>query len=245
LIPLERPDSDSEGSESESGFYTPEEDSVLVTECGQLSLIMSDTVASLLKLSMVVQKSSRQAKFARSSRDKQYDSQFDILHVKESFPWAANNDTLVEKLGKANAQRRQWISYRRRHREKLSLETDSTSGHMSDLQSQAPTGFYSQGEQDTNAASSVSFSSRGPQGSVTADHSTVATTFDEEPQVTRPERTVEEEASETSFSASSVTGENKGRILVPQPPPESADGKLFECPFCCTVLCVESRQSWM
>jgi hypothetical protein len=244
-MPSERPDSDSEDSESESGFCTPDEDSVLVTESSQLSLIISDTIASLLKLSIVIQKSSRQAKFAKSSREKQYDSQFDVLHVKEIFPYVANNDTLVAKLGKANAQRRQWISYRRQHRQRLSLKTDAPGGHMSDSRSLAPTDLYSQGEQRTNVASSVSFSSRGPQGSATADRSTVATTFNEGLQIARPERTAGEEASETLYSASSVSGENKERVLVPQPPPESTDGKPFECPFCFSVLCVESLQSWM
>lgn len=130
LIPLERPDGASESSESESGFSDQGENSVQVTESNQLSLITDDTIASLLKLSIVIQKSCRQAKFARSSRERQYDCHFDVLHVKESFPYAANNHSLVEKLGKANAQRRQWISYSRRHREKLSSKLGSSGGNI-------------------------------------------------------------------------------------------------------------------
>ena len=242
---LDDTDNDSEASESESSLNNPKEDPALVTECAQLSLIISEAIASMLKLSFVFQKSSQRAKFARSSREKPYDTRFDILHVQEIFPYAASNSALVEKLGKANAQRRQWLSYRRRHHEKLSSKTNSTGGYTSSLRGHLSSDIYSESDEWTNIASIVTFSSRGPQDSVTADNSTVATTFYDESPLRRHEENREEGASETSYSASSVSGFDKEPILIPQPPLEIADGKSFECPFCFLILRVESLQTWM
>lgn len=244
VVPFDSAEDGSDSSGSESSHSAPEEDLVLVTESGQLNLIVSDAVASLLKLSIVIQKSSRQAKFARSSREKQYDTRFDILHVQESFPFAANNHALVEKLGKANAQRRQWIAYRRRHHEKLSAHDDTTGGPMNDTPSHPSPDLDSKSERWTNRASNI-VSIRGPQVSTLADDSTVATTFYEESQVPRQERNEEEDASEISYSVSSFSGSDKEQVRVPRPPPESANGKPFECPFCFTILSVESMESWM
>jgi hypothetical protein len=83
-------DSDSSGDSNSghsSGVPTPEEeDSRLVTESGQLLVMLGDLIRSLLKLSIVIQKSSRRAKFARSSREKPYETESDILHAMELFP---------------------------------------------------------------------------------------------------------------------------------------------------------------
>ena len=50
------------------------------------------------------------------------------MYVRDKFPWAAENQPLVQRLGKANAQRRQWLSYRRRHREKLGMDESTPTG---------------------------------------------------------------------------------------------------------------------
>ena len=86
-----------------------------------------ESITSLLKLSMFIRKSARGNKFSRSSKEK-YETQFDILHVRDKFPYSAQNSRLIEHLGKANARRRQWLLYRKRHREKLAVQADFHDG---------------------------------------------------------------------------------------------------------------------
>ena len=65
--------SDLDPTETRSGIFTPEEkDPRLLTECSQLAIILNDLIKSLLRLSLVIQRSSRRGKFVRSSRDKPY-----------------------------------------------------------------------------------------------------------------------------------------------------------------------------
>jgi len=58
-------------------------------------------------------------------------------------------------------------------------------------------------------------------------------------------RLLDEETSEISFSASSVSGMEKIPTLVPGLPLEAAGGAPFECPFCFTIISVQTLQAWM
>lgn len=229
-------ETDSYGSSVKSeGIPTPEEEEPrLVTESGQLVVMLADLVKSLLKLSIIIQKSSRRAKFAQSSREKPYETNFDILHAKELFPYATKHGTLLERLGKANAQRRQWLSYRRRHRERLSSLEDPNSEPVE-------TGS----QPSSNLASIVSFSSRPAFTYTTSDNSTTATTFYESTRDTVAQRDTDEESSEVSFSTSSVSGNEKTSLEILSLPSEAASGDPFECPFCFSILAVSGLQSWM
>ncbi|KAL8879626.1 MAG: hypothetical protein Q9192_008194 [Flavoplaca navasiana] len=82
-----------------------------------------ESITSLLRLSMFIGKPARGNKFAKSSRAQKYETQYDINHVRDRFPFASKCTLLVDRLGKANAQRRQWLSYQRRHREELAAPT--------------------------------------------------------------------------------------------------------------------------
>ena len=84
-----------------------------------------EAITSPLKLSMFIRKSTRGNKFGRSSTAQKYETQYDILHVRDRYPFASENTVLIERLGKANAQRRQWLSYKKRHREKLAINAYS------------------------------------------------------------------------------------------------------------------------
>ena len=231
--------SDLDSIEVRSGISTPEEeDPRLVTECGQLAIMLNDLVTSLLKLSLVIQSSSRRGKFARSSRDKPYNTKSDILHVLESFPFAAKNHALVERLGKANAQRRQWLAYRRNHRERLSSFEGSVWDQVDNAQSQ-------QEASSADVASVVSISTRPSNELTLRDNSTTATTFYEDVQEQFNQGVGDENASEVSFSASSVSGRDKVPLEIPRMPSEAASGEPFECPFCFIIIAVPNLQTWM
>ena len=91
------------------------------TESELLYQSISEAITSLLKLSMFIRRSTRGKKFSKSSTAQKYETQYDIIHVRDRYPHAADNPILIERLGKANAQRRQWLSYKKRHREKLAF----------------------------------------------------------------------------------------------------------------------------
>jgi hypothetical protein len=156
-------------------------------------------------------------------------------------PWsysrAANNKVLLEKLGKANAKRRQWLSYRRRHRDKLSSQGGSLIGQPEDLRAgPAETNIHL----STNQASSESAYSFG----LTTENSTTATTFySREDDSIRG--SVNEVSSEVSFSASSVSGKEKSPLEIPCLPSEAASGDPFECPFCFGIITISNLQQWM
>jgi hypothetical protein len=238
-------DSNSSEYESISEINNTDQSPVLVTETSQLLIVLKDAIGSLLKLSILVYKSSRRAKFARSSREKQYDTRFDISRVEEVFSYASKNRPLIEKLGKANAQRRQWLAYRKRHHEKLSSPPEPGAKDLNDLRSQSHNDFRSQTRASSAIISTVPASSRLPLPSaVGPDDGTEATTFYDESRASRHGDQNRYEMSETSYSVSSSSEIDQQRILLPRPPPESADGKPFECPFCFTILTVDSSRSW-
>ncbi|KAF2661221.1 ankyrin [Lophiostoma macrostomum CBS 122681] len=229
--------------ELQSELHTPEEeDPRLVTECGQLVIMLNDLVGSLLKLSLIIQSSSRRGKFVRSSREKPYDTNFDILHVLESFPYAAKNHFLIERLGKANAQRRQWLAYRRNHRGRLSSFESSGLDQTDNARSQQ-TGLEALLQADMTSVASVS--TRPSVENTMTDNSTTATTFYEDMQLQLNQGAGNESSSEVSFSASSVSGRDKAPLEIPCMPSEAASGEPFECPFCFVIIAVANLQSWI
>lgn len=236
-------DSNPGSTKVRSEISTPEEeDPRLVTECGQLAIMLNDLVGSLLRLSLIIQSSSRRGKFARSSREKPYDTKFDISHVLESFPFAAKYQFLIERLGKANAQRRQWLAYRRNHRERLSSFDGSAVDQVDNAPShQATPEAFSHAD----ISSVVSFSTRPSIEVTMTDNSTTATTFYEDLQAQFNQNAGDESASDLSFSASSVSGRDKVPLEIPCMPAEAGSGEPFECPFCLVIVVVSDLQSWM
>jgi hypothetical protein len=238
-------DSDSSEYESASEIIdTTEKSPIIVTECSQLLIVLNDTIGSLLKLSILIYKSDRRTKFSRSSREKHYDTRFDISYVEEAFSYAFKNRPLIEKLGKANAQRRQWLAYRKRHHEKLSSSSEATHRRLGDLRSQSQTDLHSHAGEASLFTSTIPVSSHLPLPS-TGYEETEATTFYDESHFSRHRDHNQDEPSETSYSVSSSSEIDKQREFVPRPPPESADGKPFECPFCFTILTIDNLNAWV
>lgn len=85
--------------------------------------ILSDCISSLLRISVLIQKATPRDRFAKALRDRRdpFIDQFDISYVQERYPKLAHPDKrwLVERLGRAITNRRQFIRYSREHRERL------------------------------------------------------------------------------------------------------------------------------
>jgi hypothetical protein len=213
------------------------------TEPGQLYIFIVEAITSLFKLSMFIRKSTRGNKFAKSSAEKKYETQPDILHVRDRFPFVSHNPGLMDRLGKANAQRRQWLSYKKRHREKLGTTRspeDRTDG-LQDFHSTIGSAI-----QNTEAVPRATARSGGVRSTATDLSSTEASTFYGR-SLSRQDVEDRSEAgySETSYNTSGLSETEDDTTYVPQPPPGSQDENPFECPYCYTILTISNITVWM
>lgn len=206
-----------------------------------------ESITSLFKLSMFIRKSARGNKFLRSSKEGNYETQFDILHVRDKFPHCAQDLRLMEHLGKANARRRQWLLYRKRHREKLAVQVKSRDDESAKAKTLGPaTTFVSPAhDQDLVDQQSVILSVRSRQDSMTVLSSTVASTFHE---MSVGAQVVDDNSdagfSETSYTGSQFGGDEQDTLLVPRPPPEAVEQSPVECPYCFEIISITGNRSW-
>ena len=201
-----------------------------------------EAITSLLKLSMFIRKSTRGNKFGRSSTAQKYETQYDILHVRDRYPFASENTVLIERLGKANAQRRQWLSYKKRHREKLAINayygTESPLNTRTQV-SEVAMSVWGPREEDDQGLSIL----RGENKvSPTILSSTKASTFYQRKELDR--EMTETERSESTYAESRFGEFGQETNLAPQPPPESVDGNPFERPYCFSIIIVTGSRSW-
>lgn len=89
-----------------------------------LSASLDDTLRRLFHLSSLITKSSTRDKFARAElkcKLQMYEA-YDIEHVREKVAHAGGqaDEILLQRLGKANTSRRQFIAYSRKHNAELS-----------------------------------------------------------------------------------------------------------------------------
>lgn len=206
------------------------------TECQILYSSILESITSLLKLSMFISKSTRGNKFGKSSRAQKYETQYDINHVRDRFPFASRWLHLVERLGKANAQRRQWLSYQRRHREKLAVPA-SIDEHGTSFGLDLALGSNREGLQPYKL---VRTGEREDPYSTLS--STKASTFYQKNE--EPGEITGTDLSETSGSETSFSDSGYETNLVPQPPPEAADQSPFECLYCFSIITIAGNSAW-
>ncbi|KAL2267919.1 hypothetical protein VTJ83DRAFT_5196 [Remersonia thermophila] len=218
----------------------------VMTESKDLHFSINEAVASLLRLSAQVRKSSRKAKFAKSSVDENYAVGPDISHIREFFPHldASRNVALAERLGKANAQRRQWLLYRRRHHQKLSIDLSEPVTQPMESSSRNSRGWPEE-EDDTKSIAQVSALQRSPTWNSSLISPTRASTF-----VSRDpgaEDTLFPRLgglAETLYARSSKAPVDEQRLLVPKPPQDLVLGQPYFCRYCCSVVEISGRQAW-
>lgn len=85
-----------------------EDNHTLLTESGQLYIMLNNTIKSLMKLLTITKKTSGKNKFKRPPwEDSSYEA-FNAKNISKFFPYAKNND-LLQKLSKACNKRQQWL----------------------------------------------------------------------------------------------------------------------------------------
>jgi hypothetical protein len=95
-------------------------------ELSELFLSIGDVLTSLFKVSMLVKKATTRDRYARaaSAKDKPYLVEFDIRHVADKYPKARDQPWLLERLGTAITQRRQFLRYCRNHKTRIAHVSD-------------------------------------------------------------------------------------------------------------------------
>lgn len=238
-------DDSDEGNEKGASVGSADGHGGLTTESQILYSSILESITSLLKLSMFIRKSTRGNKFARSSRAQKYQTQYDINHVRDRFPFASRWPHLVDRLGKANAQRRQWLSYQRRHREKLAVPA-SLDQHGTSFGPDLALGHNNEGPQHhtlaRKATTEPSVWTEEHKDPYSTLSSTKASTFYQMNEQQR--ESTGTDVSETSCSETSSGDFDYETNLVPQPPPEAADQSPFECPYCFSIITIAGNSAW-
>ncbi|KAF2786301.1 hypothetical protein K505DRAFT_260177 [Melanomma pulvis-pyrius CBS 109.77] len=120
-------DSDSDSESDSEPLGDAGEDFQSDTELKQLSASIKNTVTCLFRLSMAIRDPAPNTQ-SRSfiTVDKSYYETHDILHVQSKFP--QSDDFLTERLGRAISGRRQYLTYREEHHQKLTKNIEKI-GH--------------------------------------------------------------------------------------------------------------------
>ena len=96
-------------------------DDVPQSEADELTLNVADIVTNLMKVSALRRKATKRDRYERafSANSQPILTEIDTRHVADKFPKVRAHRWLVERLGKAIVQRRQFLLYAREHRDRL------------------------------------------------------------------------------------------------------------------------------
>ena len=188
------------------------------TEVEQLVLGIEKIIANLFKLSTMIRKGNvHHDRLEKSSKiDVSHYEPYDIQHTKTKFPEA--NETLMDRLGKANSRRRQYLKYRETHHEMLAKPSTAL-------------------EYDSEHREGVS-------RPVSIGQSTEASTFmaDKAPEPFNLESDENSVAGTNTSYATSISSEEQ--LRVPPIPISARDGLDFECPYCYTICRLNGSEDW-
>lgn len=183
---------------------------------------------SLFKASIFVRKFARTDKRQRMAKTKPFDNRADIMYVNDRYPaMAKKNPTLADRLGEANARRRQYFKYRRDHNERLStVSSKQAVRHLSVTPQNQPgttTGSTGPTESVFTAETKPSWFTETEATEFVADAAEQEKTF--EMNEFTPARSV------VSF-ATSIAETSDDEIPFPPVPDEARNGAPFLCPYC-------------
>jgi len=192
-----------------------------MSELQQLMDAISNSTTGLFQLSMVIRRATPRDRYAKAQSVGTFIPDFDIDYVRNKFPRA--NEWLVDRLGKANARRREYFKYCESHHQ--SLSSDVRESRRSETATRS-------------------------EGYVTGlVPSTTASTFMEQMASNAHANFFSEDVSVKSYARSILVREGGGvaepSLTVPPRPKEGLDGLPFECPYCYTILEMESKEVWM
>ncbi|KAI1413447.1 hypothetical protein F5Y13DRAFT_189354 [Hypoxylon sp. FL1857] len=216
---------DSEGAwENEIGDSSSE--SSHLDEAQSLLEIISQCIRSLFRIGVLVRKASPRDRFQRALQHSEsaFPAWFDIDYVRHKYPKLCRPDSreLAERLGSANAKRRQYIKYCRDHKTRL--------GRVTEESLPAPGGDQ---EEDLEDGTTAKLSSKA----------TTLLPFGSS-ELAKLESNVAEEEDAVSFSTASTTFESAMSLTLPSLEELSPDSEPFECPICFTLQSFRREKAW-
>ncbi|KAL5045575.1 hypothetical protein BDW71DRAFT_208117 [Aspergillus fruticulosus] len=205
-----------------------------ITEIEELVSAIELGMDSLFRVSIFIRKFSPKDKRQRSSQTKPFDNRADVMYVKDRYPaLERKNEGLAERLGEANARRRQYFKYRRDHNERLSnvhLEGAINS-------SLTPGARPGAGGKEPRTI-----------GSVLTAHTTPSLFATSEATAFMPDATADsdlqallspEPAMSAISFATSIGEAGDEELPFPAPPEGYREGSSLLCPYCLTVVQVK------
>ncbi|KAI0832188.1 hypothetical protein F5Y06DRAFT_290453 [Hypoxylon sp. FL0890] len=195
-------------------------------EAQSLLEVISQCVRSLFRIGILVRKASPRDRFQRALQHSEsaFPAWFDIDYVRHKYPKLSGPNTreLAERLGGANAKRRQYIKYCRDHKTRLDRVTDESAP--------VPGGDLGDDVEDgTTAKLSSKATTLLPVGSS---------------ELAELELNVAEEEDAVSFSTASTTFESAISLTLPSLQELSPNSEPFECPICFTLQSFRREKAW-
>lgn len=200
----------------------------MTSELEQLLTAIKSTTTSLMKFAVIIRKSPTRDDYLKAATRYNYDFSFNVFytsHVREQYgSTIGNREWLIERMETAITRRRQYLTYRRDHHDKLSRTWDRDDDNA---------GLEDQREH------TIAF--------------TTATEYLEndllKDELKKSERTEDSLGTMTSYE-NTIFGEVGLHRSVPPPPALAFEsvpfeyGEAFQCPYCYTEQVVRDRQAW-
>jgi len=204
-----------------------------------------DSVTNLFKLSIALRRATPHDRYFKKHGSElcNFNPHFDIDYIWHKL--GQGNPPipswLIERLGRANTQRREYFKYRELHRTKLGYVPEVTEivvQKENQKDSMVPVGTLNTEEE----GASLHSGHESVDKSVTVLASTTASSYHETKDLgTTPD---EFETMSLVSYATSLGSEESYELRIPPMPKGSDGGSPFECPYCYTIQTIKGKREW-
>jgi hypothetical protein len=212
-----------------------------LSEIREIFESIQDAINNLFRYSIIIRNNTnrdRYAKAAAAAINSPFSDEFDIQHVRHKFPTlqSKNHEWLIERLGKAITQRRQYLRYCRSHHDKTwqepasKLSPDVVRSNDQMPRPQAPTRLMPSPRSDFSKPTS------------TLAPTQASTLLLISGQVIEEEG-VEETQSQTSYATSTDEESSSHTLRVIQLEDVSKGLSHFECPYCWQIQTCRTQKA--
>ncbi|KAL2067320.1 hypothetical protein VTL71DRAFT_1744 [Oculimacula yallundae] len=211
-----------------------------LSEIREIYASIEDAIGNLFRFSIIIRNNTNRDRYAKASAaaiTNPFNDQFDICHVEQKFPalGKSNDRWLIDRLGKAVTQRRQYLKYSRDHRDKIASEPQILGSEI---------GLVRPPVASPQMPSTVLPIARSDYSKPT---STLAPTQASTLMLTSGdviETEIEENLSQTSYATSTDEESSNATITVIKLEEVSKGSKHFECPYCWQIQTARSQKAW-
>ncbi|KAI8635427.1 hypothetical protein F5Y19DRAFT_11343 [Xylariaceae sp. FL1651] len=228
-------DSDSAIS-SASSFGNEKQVTTSTSEIQELISAIKLSLENLFKASIFIRKFAPKDKRQRVSTTKPFDNRADVMYIKDRYPLVAQkNEALVDRLGEANARRRQYFKYRRDHNDRLSRPDEQNFSKPDSILPFKPPPPHPRPKYQKSVLSELS------KPSLFADSE--ATELVANPSAEAQFSSLLSAPSVISVLsyATSIVESSEDSLMFPPLPAEALDNLSFLCPYCLTVISMKPK----